>query len=111
MRKESLRNVRGVGHMHSRGSSRFARQTTKKAVEGEITGALGMSKVGLAVLQDNADDGSIQRCQHLRPITPPEIALFSRVCLRQCSQNVANDIHNTGQQLESVEFVITLGRD
>src|SRR5262249_5512154 len=33
-----------------------------------------MSKVGFAALQDDADDSIIQRCQHLRPITPPELA-------------------------------------
>jgi hypothetical protein len=30
------------------GARRFARQTAKQAVEGEIKGALGMSKVGFA---------------------------------------------------------------
>jgi len=36
----------GVGHVQRRGARRFARQTAKKAVDGEINGALGMSKVG-----------------------------------------------------------------
>jgi len=75
MRKESIRNVRGRrACATSGGARRLARQTAKKAVEGEIKGALGMSKVGFAALQDDADDGSIQRCQHLRPITLPELA-------------------------------------
>ena len=56
------------------GARRLARQTAKKAVGGEIKGALGMRKVGFAALQDDADDGSMQRCQHLRPSTSPELA-------------------------------------
>ena len=53
------------------GARRLARQTAKKAVERENKGALGMSKDGFAALQDDADDGSIQRCQ-LRRLGPIE---------------------------------------
>jgi hypothetical protein len=56
------------------GTRRFAQQTAKKAVEREIKGAPGMSKVGFAALQDDANDGSMHHCQHLRPITPPGLA-------------------------------------
>jgi len=53
MRKESIRNMRGRRAMcNVGGGSRLARQTAKKAVEGEINGALGMSTVGFAALQD-----------------------------------------------------------
>ena len=86
------------------GGRRFARQTAKKAVEGEIKGALGMSKVGFAALQDDAYDGSIQRCQHLRPITPPELAgVF--VCHGAASQTCRRSVAGRLEQINRMPRV------